>query len=63
MATTYIDQMNNLLREKAAAGTRGIRLFVPNSRDINVEDVAHDFCMMEKARKDDKVTRRTSLGF
>ena len=44
-------KMESLLSECQRDGFDGVRLFVPNNRDISLDDIAHDFCVLETARR------------
>lgn len=56
-------KMQALLEQCRSDGFDGVRLFVPNSRDISVDDIAHDFCALEQARREGKVVAAESVNF
>ena len=56
-------KMESLLSECQREGFDGVRLFVPNSRDISLDDIAHDFCALETARRNDKAVVSQTVAF
>ena len=55
-------KMDSLLSECQREGFDGVRLFVPNSRDISLDDIAHDFCVLETARRSNKAVVSQSVS-
>ena len=55
-------KMESLLSECQREGFDGVRLFVPNSRDISLDDIAHDFCVLETARRNNKAVVSQSVS-
>lgn len=45
-----VREMDAILKQKFGNGCSGIRLFVSSNRDISNEDIARNFCLVEKAK-------------
>ena len=56
-------KMESLLAECRQEGYDGVRLFVPNNRDISIDDIAHDFCSLEMARRNGACVERMAANF
>lgn len=56
-------KMESLLSECQQEGYDGVRLFVPNSRDISLDDIAHDFCALETARRSGNAAVSQTVAF
>ena len=56
-------KMESLLGECQREGYDGVRLFVPNSRDISLDDIAHDFCALETARRNGNAVVSPTVAF
>ena len=60
----HVRLMNQVLEENLREdGYWRPRLFVSGNRDVSVDDIAHDFCKMEKARKAGNGTRLAAVPF
>lgn len=56
-------KMDALIKQCQAEGFDGVRLFVPNNRDISIDDIAHDFCALEAARRAGKMMETATVDF
>ena len=56
-------KMESLLAECRQEGYDGVRLFVPNNRDISIDDIAHDFCALETARRNGNAAVSQTVAF
>ena len=56
-------KMESLLGECQREGYDGVRLFIPNNRDISLDDIAHDFCALEMARRNGTCVERMAANF
>ena len=56
-------KMESLLAECRQEGYDGVRLFVPNNRDISIDDIAHDFCALETARRNGNAVVSQTVSF
>lgn len=64
LKTPNLIKMQELLMAKKSNGMRGLRLFVSDSRDLSLDDLAGEFCRMEESRSDtDKYPVEHTVAF